>query len=67
MEAKEKAKELYESCYYKLPALPPKHMDILAKEFAGLIISEVQSQAKHWGIVSTKAFWQNVKIELNNI
>ena len=41
--------------------------DFETKKMVGRVIDEIELQAKNWGVVSVKAYWLNVRKELNLI
>jgi hypothetical protein len=67
MTPKEKAIELYEKFYYKIPTLlDEKILDCLAQECALLAVDEILNLCWN-GNLKAKEYWEEVKQEILNL
>ena len=79
MNPKEKARELYNKFNdatltydcgdYSAKGINNSIMAMVmeSKNCALICVDEIQRQSENWGVVSVRAYWQQVKTEINNL
>ena len=68
MTPQEKAKELFEKCYYAIPSNDMGLNDDASQKCALIAVDEILDMVKHTPIEFIETdYWQEVKQEINNL